>query len=123
MLANLKNLMGNTNYMLLIGSCSVVLSQNMTIMTAINLVLTPYNYTQREGGIFGFTSCMMCIPGMIVSSLILYGKREKFNSFTLLNIFVSFISLIAFHASIIFYDTDTGFKLGIGSILVNGLSI
>jgi len=98
--------MNNSNYILLLITFSIVLSTNLTLGTVINLILTPYDYTQKQGGVIGLIQCLMSVPGMITASMILYGKRDAFNSFTLINIFVSLISLVAFHLSVVYLDTD-----------------
>ena len=106
--------------MLLLSSFSIVLSTNLTFGSVINLILTPYNYTQKQGGAIGLIQCLMSIPGMITASLVLFGKREAFNTFTLINIFISLISLIFFNVSFVYMDLDSGFNFGLVSVIVNG---
>lgn len=67
--------------------------------------------------------CLMAIPGMITASMILFGKREVFNTITLLNIFVSLISLMSFHVAVVYMDSDSGFNYGLISLAVNGFFI
>ena len=62
----------------------------------------------------------MSIPATIISSVVLYGKRDGFNSFTLVNIFISLISLIAFNISFIYLDRDAGFKYELVTLIING---
>jgi uncharacterized membrane protein len=106
--------------MLLLISFSIVLSTNLTFGTVINLILTPYDYTQKQGGTFGMIQCLMSIPGMIFASVMLFGKREVFNTFTLINIFISLVSLMAFNLSFVYMDINAGFYYGLGCVIVNG---
>ena len=62
----------------------------------------------------------MAVPGMLTASVILYGKRNAFNTFTLLNIFLSLVSMMTFHYSIVNLDADTGFNYALVSLVVNG---